>query len=63
MLETALGKQACKEMFPMQKGDVYQTYADMTRFKKTFGSRSATSLEEGIPKFVDWYVTHKDLVL
>ena len=62
-LETALGKQAYKEMFPMQKGDVYRTYANMTRFKKAFGSRSVTSLEEGIPKFVRWYMAHKDLVL
>ena len=63
ILETALGKPAHKEMFPMQKGDVYRTYADMTRFRKTFGSRSVTSLEEGILKFVDWYMAHKDLVL
>ena len=63
VLETALGKRAYKEMFPMQNGDVYRTYADMTRFKETFGSRSVTSLEEGIPKFVAWYMAHKDLVL
>ncbi|MGN0295390.1 MAG: NAD-dependent epimerase/dehydratase family protein [Lachnospiraceae bacterium] len=44
-----------KEFLPMQPGDVYQTYADISEMEHDFGFRPSTSLEEGLGKFVKWY--------
>lgn len=46
---------AKKEFLPMQPGDVYQTYADVTELQKDFGFKPSTSLEDGLQKFADWY--------
>ena len=43
------------ERLPMQPGDVEQTYADISKAKQLFGYSPATSIEEGIERFVDWY--------
>ena len=55
ILENALGKTAQKEYYPMQPGDVYQTYADVDDLIKDFDYKPATGLEEGINKFAEWY--------
>lgn len=44
-----------KEFLPMQPGDVYQTYADVSELEKDFGFRPHTSLEEGLRNFAKWY--------
>ena len=54
-LEKALDKTAVKEFLPMQPGDVYQTYADVTPLIAKFGFKPSTSIEEGLGKFVEWY--------
>lgn len=54
-LEKALGKTARKEFFPMQPGDVYQTYADVTPLIEKYGFKPSTSIEDGLAKFVEWY--------
>lgn len=54
-LEKALGKTAKKEYLPMQAGDVYQTYADVSELMKDFDFKPATSIEEGLGKFAEWY--------
>lgn len=54
-IEKNLGKKAQLEMYPMQAGDVYQTYADSSKFQQTFGFKPSVSLEEGIAQFVAWY--------
>lgn len=54
-LENALGKNAEMEMLPMQSGDVPDTYADVTDLVEQFGCKPATSLEQGVSNFVDWY--------
>lgn len=54
-LEKALSKTAVKEFLPMQPGDVYQTYADVTPLIENFGFKPSTSIEEGLGKFVEWY--------
>jgi UDP-glucuronate 4-epimerase len=47
--------EAEKELLPMQPGDVYQTYADVSELEKDFGFKPSTSLEEGLDKFAKWY--------
>ncbi len=54
-LETALGKTAITEYLPMQPGDVYKTFADVTALKNDFDYSPQTSLEAGIEKFILWY--------
>ena len=53
-IETSFGKDAKKEYLPMQAGDVPQTWADVSELEK-LGYKSATEINEGVRKFVDWY--------
>lgn len=55
LLERHLGKTATKVFLPMQPGDVYQTYADITFLEKEFGYSPQTKLSDGLKKFTDWY--------
>lgn len=43
------------EFMPMQPGDVYQTYADISELERDFNFRPSTSLEDGLRQFVSWY--------
>jgi UDP-glucuronate 4-epimerase len=54
-LEQALGKPAMKELAPMQPGDVPETHADVSELTQATGFRPATSVEEGVRRFVSWY--------
>lgn len=54
-LEKCLGMEAVKEYYPMQPGDVYQTYADVTDLINDFGFKPDTSIEEGLSRFVEWF--------
>ncbi|HRY07330.1 MAG TPA: NAD-dependent epimerase [Hyphomicrobiaceae bacterium] len=54
-LEKAIGREAIKNMKPMQPGDVPATYADIDALERDFGYRPCTDLTEGIKAFVDWY--------
>ena len=55
VLEKYLGKEAKKEFLPMQPGDVYQTYADVTDLMNDFGFKPNTAMEEGLGHFVKWF--------
>lgn len=55
VLEEALGKKAIKNLLPMQPGDVPATYADITDLQRDVGFKPSTPIEEGIPRFVEWY--------
>jgi len=54
-LERCLGKEAVKEYYPMQAGDVYQTYADVTELMKDFDFKPDTPISVGLERFVKWY--------
>lgn len=54
-LEECLGKEAKKEFYPMQPGDVYRTYADVSDLEKDIDFKPSTSLKTGLKYFVDWY--------
>ncbi len=55
VLEGALGKKAEKRFLPMQAGDVLATWANVDTLTEAVGYRPRTTIEEGIPKFVEWY--------
>ncbi len=54
-LEQALGKQAVRELLPMQPGDVEATWADVDDLIQAVGFAPKTSLDQGIAAFVRWY--------
>lgn len=53
--EGVLKNKGKRELLPMQAGDVYQTFADVTDLEKDFGFKPKTSLKEGLEKFAKWY--------
>lgn len=55
VLEDAIGKKASRDYQPMQLGDVRATAADIEAIQTLTGFRPTTRIEEGIPKFIDWY--------
>jgi UDP-glucuronate 4-epimerase len=55
VLEQSLGKKAKLEMLPMQPGDVPATMADVSALEADIGYRPKTTVEEGVPRFVEWY--------
>ncbi len=55
VIEAACGRQAIRSMLPMQPGDVYQTYADISAIQGDLGYAPTTGIDIGIPRFVDWY--------
>ena len=53
--EEIISEPGKKELLPMQPGDVYQTYADVTELEHDFGFKPSTTLDEGLSKFASWY--------
>lgn len=61
LIEDALGMKAEIEYLPMQPGDVKETYADIAATTRDFGFIPSTKIDQGIPKFVEWYKAyHRD---
>lgn len=54
-LEKCLGKEAIKNLLPLQPGDVPDTYADVSDLISDLGYKPGTLLETGIGNFVEWY--------
>jgi len=55
LLEGSLGQKAIIDRQPMQPGDVPITYADISKARKLLNYNPQTKIEDGIPKFVEWY--------
>lgn len=58
ILEQNLGRTATKNMLPMQPGDVAATWADVDDLRNTVGFHPTTSVEDGVKKFVEWYLDY-----
>jgi UDP-glucuronate 4-epimerase len=54
-IEKSLGKTAEKNFLPLQDGDVPATYADTSELNAWTGFAPATSVEDGVGRFVAWY--------
>lgn len=57
--ENIISSPGKKELLPMQPGDVYQTFADVTDLEKDFGFKPATTLEQGLGAFAKWYKNYR----
>ncbi|MEX1108928.1 MAG: NAD-dependent epimerase/dehydratase family protein [Dongiaceae bacterium] len=55
LLQERCGRKAIIEEAPMQQGDVRATYADITESQRDLGFEPKISIDEGLPRFVDWY--------
>ena len=54
-LESCLGMEAIKEYYPMQPGDVYKTYADVSELMKDFDFKPNTTIQRGLEEFAKWH--------
>ncbi|MCY4453350.1 MAG: NAD-dependent epimerase [Immundisolibacterales bacterium] len=54
-IERCVGRRAVRRFLPLQPGDVPETFADIGDLAALTGYRPRTSIEEGVPRFVDWY--------
>jgi UDP-glucuronate 4-epimerase len=59
VLEDCLGKKAIIDFLPMQDGDVPSTRADVSELAAATGFCPATTVEEGVSRFVKWYLEYK----
>ena len=55
IIEKELGIKAVIDFQPMQPGDVKESFADIEYSKEKLGFSPKTSIDEGIPNFIDWY--------
>ena len=58
-IEKALGKKAIIERLPEQQGDMPLTAADITKASQLLGYNPQTQIRDGIPKFVEWYLSSR----
>ena len=57
LIEKSLGRTARINRLPEQPGDVPLTCADISKARRLLGYRPATPIAEGIPRFVEWYLS------
>ena len=55
VIEESCGREGEKEFLPMQPGDVVRTSADVSRAQELLGYDPKTSIDEGVPRFVEWF--------
>jgi UDP-glucuronate 4-epimerase len=55
LLEEATGRKALLDPQPMQPGDVKDTFADISAIERNLGFEPKTTIDEGVPRFVQWY--------
>lgn len=63
-LSNKLGKEVAFEKIfePIKPGDVPATYASTELLSEAIGFKPETSIQEGLQKFVDWYVDYYNLI-
>jgi len=61
VMEQAAGRTAMIEELPMQAGDVTATHADIEASRRDLGYDPATPIDEGVPRFIDWFRRYRGL--
>lgn len=62
LLERELGLRAQIDRKPPQPGDVPQTFADIKKARRILGYNPQTKIEEGIKRFVEWFLSERGVV-
>ena len=55
IIEEELGREAQKNLMPLQPGDVIETSADIRKSREMLGFSPKTPIWDGIRKFLAWY--------
>ncbi|CAA9540054.1 MAG: dTDP-glucose 4,6-dehydratase [uncultured Sphingomonadaceae bacterium] len=55
LIEQACGRPATRDLLPLQAGDVPDTFADISAIQRDLGYAPTTTIDVGVPRFVDWY--------
>ena len=63
IIENKLGRKAIKNFLPMQDGDVPEALADVDDLVKEIDFKPSTPIEDGVGKFVDWYLEYYKIKL
>ena len=61
LIERACGREAKRNLMPMQAGDVRDTFADISAIQRDLGFEPKTRISEGVPRFVAWYKEYHGL--
>ena len=61
LLERATGRTAVRRDLPIQPGDVVRTAADIDAIARDLGYRPTTTIDVGVPRFVDWFRAYHGL--
>ena len=61
VLEETLGVKAERNLLPLQPGDVPDTYADVDALVQDHDYRPGTAIEDGIARFVEWYLSYYEV--
>jgi UDP-glucuronate 4-epimerase len=62
ILERELKVKAEQELLPIQPGDVPATFADIARARTKLGFNPTTSIDVGVPRFIQWYLDYHHLM-
>ena len=62
-IEKKLGKKAKKNYLPLQSGDVPETYANVDDLYRDIDFQPETTIQEGVNKFIDWYLNYYEVKL
>lgn len=62
-IENKLGKTAKKNFLPLQAGDVPETYANVEDLYRDIDFQPQTTIQEGVNKFIDWYLDYYEVKL
>ncbi len=60
-IEKSTNKKAKIRLLPMQKGDVYETFADIKKAKSLLNYEPQVSIEEGVSYFVEWFKKYYEI--
>lgn len=61
LIAATLDREPVFEMLGMQPGDVPATYADIEASRRDLGFNPATTITEGIPRFIAWYKAYHEV--
>ena len=61
LLENSLGREAVTVSLPKPEADPVETCADVSALHDLCGYVPSTKLEEGIPRFVEWYLQWREM--
>jgi|TARA_B110000263_G_scaffold4123_1_gene3475 UDP-glucuronate 4-epimerase len=61
IIEKTLGKKAVIDFQPLQTGDVQATYADIKSSQRDLDYYPSTTIDEGIPRFISWYLEYNKI--